>query len=124
MVDVYGTFGMASRAFHGTRLHDGSTIDFADYGANIPFPLPAVSAIAASQAGDKTLRFEPGATIGVKLGNREVEKGTCIISWDAETAPDATVKFVPADPDRKYKLRKQSDGLYYYPKPGFVIIVQ
>ena len=124
MVDVYGTFGMASRAFHGTRLHDGSTIDFADYGANIPFPLPTVAAIAASQLGDKTLRFEPGATIGVKLGERQVAKGTCIISWDAETAPDETVKFVRADADRKYKLRKQSDGLYYYLPAGFVMIVR
>ncbi len=124
VVDVYGTFGMASRAFHGTRLHDGSTIDFADYGASIPFPLPAVSVIVDSQLGDKTLRFEPGATIGVKLGDREVEKGTCIISWDAETAPDATVKFVRADEDRKYYLRVQSDGLYYHPSNGFMLIVR
>ncbi len=124
VVDVYGTFGMASRAFHGTRLHDGSTIDFADYGANIPFPLPAVSVIVDTEPGDKTLRFEPGATIGVKLGEREVAKGTCIISWDAETAPDATVKFVPADEDRNYRLRKQSDGLYYHPSNGFMLIVR
>ena len=124
VVDVYGAFGMYSRAFHGTRLHDGSMIDFADYGANIPFPLPTVSVIAASQPGDKTLRFEPGATIGVKLGDREVEKGTCIISWDAETAPDATVKFVLADAGRNYKLRKQSDGLYYYHPAGFVMVVK
>lgn len=122
VVDVYGMFGVHTRAFHGTRLHDGSMIDFADYGASIPFPLPAVSVIA--EPGDKTLRFEPGATIGVKLGDREVEKGTRVISWDSETAPDATVKFVPADADRKYKLKKQSDGLYYYRPAGFVMILK
>ena len=60
----------------------------------------------------------------MKLGDREVEKGTCIISWDAETAPDATVKFVPADAGRNYKLRKQSDGLYYYRPAGFVMVVK
>ncbi len=60
----------------------------------------------------------------MKLGDREVEKGTCIISWDAETAPNATVKFVPADAGRNYKLRKQSDGLYYYHPAGFVMVVK
>ena len=39
-------------------------------------------------------------------------------------APDATVKFVPADAGRNYRLRKQSDGLYYYPPAGFVMIVR
>ena len=124
VVDVYGTFGMLVRVFHGTRLHDGSTIDFADYGANIPFPLPAVSVIADSQTGDKTLRFEPGVTIGVKLGERKVEKGTRIISWDAETAPDATVKFKSADAGKKYRFKKEADGLYYYPPAGFMLIVR
>ncbi len=60
----------------------------------------------------------------MKLGDREVEKGTRVISWDSETAPDATVKFVPADADRKYKLKKQSDGLYYYRPAGFVMILK
>ena len=124
VVDVYGALGMATRAFHGTRLHDGSTIDFADYGANIPFPLPAVSVIVDSQLGDKTLRFEPGATIGVKLGERKLVKGTRVISWDAATAPDATVKFKSADAEKKYRFKKEADGLYYYPPAGFMLIVR
>ena len=127
VIDVYGTFGMAARLFHGTRLHDGSTIDLTmknSKNGNVTLPLPTVAVFAASQTGDKTLRFEPGATIGVKLGEREVEKGAQIISWDSETAPDTTVKFVPADAGRNYKLRKQSDGLYYYRPAGFVMIVK
>ena len=125
IIDVYGTFSMVYRLFHGARLHDGSTIDLAtDY--VIAQPLPTVAMFAASQEGDKTLRFEPGATIGVKLGNREVAKGTRVISWDegAEEKPDSTVKFVFADPDRKCRFAIQSDGLYYYPPAGFMLIVR
>ena len=127
VIDVYGTFGMAARLFHGMRLHDGSTIDLTlknSKNGNVTLPLPTVAVFAASQTGDKTLRFESGATIGVKLGERVVEKGTRIISWDSETAPDTTVKFVSADEGRKYYLRPQSDGLYYYPSNGFLLIVR
>ena len=126
VIDVYGTFSPICRIFHGSRLHNGVTMDFTGYGASVPLPLPTVALFAASQAGDKTLRFEPGATIGVKLGNREVEKGTRVISWDegAEEKPDSTVKFVPADADREYRLVVKSDGLYYYPPRGFMLIVK
>ena len=122
VIDVYGTFIPICRLFHGSRLHNGATIDFTGYGASVPLPLPTVALFAASQAGDKTLRFEPGATIGVKLGAREVEKGTRVISWDSETAPDTTVRFVCDDTDKKYKLVKKSDGLYLY--RGFSMIVR
>ena len=124
VVDVFGRFGMLVRVFHGTRLHDGAMIDFTELDDGIPFPLPTVAMFATSQTGDKTLRFEPGATIGVKLGERKLEKGTQVISWDAATAPDATVKFKSADAERKYRLKKEADGLYYYPPAGFTLIVR
>ena len=124
VIDVYGTFGVVARLYHGALLHDGSTIDLTVDDNSVTLPLPTVALFAASQTGDKTLRFESGATIGVKLGNREVEKGTCVISWDAETAPDSTVKFVRADADRDYRLVKKDDGLYYYPPIGFLILVR
>jgi hypothetical protein len=122
IIDIYGTLSpnSSSKCFHGALLHGGSAIDLSGLSA----ALPTVAPFAASQKGDKTLRFEPGATIGVKLGSRTVAKGACVISWTAETAPDATVKFVPADADRKYRLVVESDGLYYYPPLGFMIIVQ
>ena len=123
VIDVYGTLSTHARLFHGTLLHDGSTIDLAtDY--VLSDPLPTVAVFKASQTGDKTLRFEPGARIGVKLGSRTVAKGACVISWTAETAPDSTVKFVPADADRRYRLEPQADGLYYYPPRGMLLIVR
>ena len=124
VVDVFGRFGMLVRVFHGTRLHDGATIDFTELDDGIPFPLPTVAMFATSQTGDKTLRFEPGATIGVKLGERKLVKRTRVISWDAATAPDATVKFKSADAGKKYRLKKEADGLYYYPPAGFTLIVR
>ena len=122
VIDVYGTFGMNSRIYHGTRLHDGSTIDFTRYGADIPFPLPTVAMFAASATGDKTLRFDPGATIGVKLGERKVLRNTSVISWTAETAPDASVKFIRVDEGRSYRLIKKADGLYL--TSGMILIVR
>lgn len=62
--------------------------------------------------------------IGVKLGDRKIANGTQVVSWDADTAPDATVKFVSADADRPYRFKAQSDGLYCYPTLGLMVIIQ
>ena len=124
VIDVYGTFSTAVRLFHGTLLHDGATIDLAtNYTVDAPLPTVArFSSTSATATGDKTLRFEPGATIGVKIGDRKVSNGTCLISWDDETAPDSTVKFVRADEGRSYGLVRQNDGLYVL--AGFMLIVR
>ena len=34
------------------------------------------------------------------------------------------VKFVSADAGKKYRLKKEADGLYYYPPAGFMLIVR
>lgn len=53
---------------------------------------------------------------------QKVSNGTCLISWDVETAPDSTVKFVRADEGRSYGLVRQDDGLYVL--TGFMLIVR
>ena len=101
---------------------DGATIDFAEM-TKTTLPLPAVCPFADSQTGAKTLLFDTGATIGVKLGARKVAVGSALISWDSATKPDASVKFKCTDTDRKYALEVRDDGLYYMGS-GLVVILR
>ncbi len=121
-VDVLGTFTPSAQGFfHGTTLHDGSTIDLSELGIatlNVVAPYSASS----TAPGAKTLHFVQGATIGVKLGGRRVPRNTPVISWTAATAPDDSVKFLRADEGRRLTFIKKDDGLYVL--SGFMIIVK
>ncbi len=121
-VDVFGTFTPSTQGFfHGTTLHDGSTIDLSELGIATLNVIAPYSASSTAQ-GAKTLHFAQGATIGVKLGSRKISRNTPVISWTAATAPDTTVKFECADEGRNYKLLPKADGLYYC--SGLIIIVK
>ena len=123
-IDVFGTLTPSTLGyFHGTTLHDGSTIDLSGLTKRETLNVVAPYSTTSSNAkGAKTLHFESGATIGVKLGNRKVSKNTPVISWDAETKPDTTVKFVTRDVGRRIIFVKKDDGLYAM--TGFVLIVK
>ena len=123
-VDVFGTFTPSVQGFfHGTTLHDGSTIDLSGLGIATLNVIAPYSAPSANTDGVKTLHFETGATIGVKFGNRKVSKDAPVISWDAETKPDDTVKFVTRDEGRRIIFIKKDDGLYAR-STGLVVIVK
>ena len=121
-VDVFGTFTPSTQGFfHGTTLHDGSTIDLSELGIATLNVVAPYSASSTAQ-GAKTLHFAQGATIGVKLGGRKVPRNTPVISWTAATKPDSSVKFIRADEGRNYSLLKKADGLYL--TSGMIIIVK
>ena len=121
-VDVFGTFTPSTQGFfHGTTLHDGSTIDLSELGIATLNVVAPYSASSTAQ-GAKTLHFAQGATIGVKLGGRKVPRNTPVISWTAATAPDDSVKFLRADEGRRLTFIKKDDGLYVL--SGFMIIVK
>ena len=121
-VDVFGTFTPSTQGFfHGTTLHDGSTIDLSELGIATLNVVAPYSASSTAQ-GAKTLHFVQGATIGVKLGGRRVPRNTPVISWTAATKPDASVKFVARDEGRRLTFIKKEDGLYVL--SGFMIIVK
>ena len=122
VIDVYGTFlPLYGKYFHGARLMDGSIVDFAGWDGSAKLPMPTVAAFSSSTTGAKTLLFDSGVTIGVKLGGKKLGVGTQLVSWDAATKPDARVKFKCADGDRRYTLEVRDDGLYYMGS-GFVIL--
>lgn len=125
VVDVYGTFmPQYGKYFHGARLMDGAIVDFADMDASASLPMPTVADYKASATGAKTLLFDSGATIGVKLGSRKVSAGTRLISWDAATKPESGVKFMSADEGAGYSLEIRDDGLYYMGRRGLMIVVR
>ena len=121
-VDVFGTFTPSTQGFfHGTTLHDGSTIDLSELGIATLNVIAPYSASSTAQ-GAKTLHFAQGATIGVKLGGRKIPRNTPVISWTAATKPDSSVKFVARDEGRRLTFIKKEDGLYVL--SGFMIIVK
>ena len=116
VIEVYGTFtpGADHDYFHGCTMMDGSTIDLSARTT----PLPLVSAFTD---GAKTLGFESGKTVYVKLGDRKASSSTPVISW-AEGTDIGTVKFKPAPGERASGFVKRDDGLYAM--RGFTIIVK
>lgn len=121
-VDVLGTFTPSTQGFfHGTTLHDGSTIDLSELGIATLNVVAPYSASSTAQ-GAKTLHFAQGATIGVKLGGRKIPRNTPVISWTAATKPDASVKFVARDEGRRLTFIKKEDGLYVL--SGLMLIVR
>ena len=119
-INVYESFNPGeSGLYHGATLHDGVTIDL----SGMAKPLEVVSPFNASAEGEKTLRFEPGAKIGVTLGGRKVPEDVPVISWDETTKPDATVKFVPRDGKRNIMFVVMEDGLYVE-SSGLVILMR
>lgn len=119
-IDVYGKFQPSPNGlFHGTVLHDGATIDLGALSA----PLNVVAAWSAGATGARTLKFEPGATIGVDIGDRNVPKDVPVISWNEATRPDATVKFVQREGRQNVRFVAKEDGLYVE-SSGLVIFVR
>lgn len=125
VIDVYGIFTPGAKGqFHGTMMHDGSVLDLR---ALTSLPLNAVAPFNTEKAnakGVRTLLFEPGATIGVKLGERHVSVNTPVITWTAAEKPDATVTFKSADTGAvKPGFIVQDDGLYLV-NPGFLLMIR
>ena len=90
-IDVFGTFTPSTQGyFHGTTLHDGSTIDLSGLTITTLNVVAPYNASSANARGAKTLHFESGATIGVNLGTRKVLRNNPAISWTAATAPEAS----------------------------------
>ncbi|MBQ7188694.1 MAG: hypothetical protein IJR99_04670 [Kiritimatiellae bacterium] len=122
-IDVYGTFKTGSDGvFHGSTLHDGSTIDLSELTTPLNVIAPFNTA-SVNAKGVRTLSFEPGATLGVKLGARHVSPNTPVISWTAANKPDATVKFKSVDTGVKPSFIVMDDGLYVV-NPGFLLMIR
>ena len=120
-IDVFGTFKIGSTGvFHGSTLHDGSTIDL----SNLSEPLNVAAPFNASSAtaqGVRTLHFEPDAKVGVKLGGRNVPGNTRIIVWTAADKPAGTVKFTCADDGARRSFVVKDDGLYVLPSGSLML---
>lgn len=105
-LNVYGTFTPRTVYFYGCTLHDGATIDLAG-------KTEAWSTTSAFTSGLKTVTFETGAQIKVKLGDRAFKQHEKIISWTPETRPSnlASLKFVNSA--RGTRLTVDEDGVYW-----------
>ena len=77
----------------------------------------------------KTVRFDAGATVKVKIPSSAVselpKEGLRVVSWDETNKPGNDVRFVPNDElGRKYKLSPKDDGLWLLRHRGLVIYVR
>ena len=114
--NVYGTFRPAAghNYFYGCTMQNGSTIDLSSRTGALPL-------VSSFTNGDKTLKFAAG-TIHVKLGERNVTRNTCLISWSSKPSGIASTRFVSAEGERSRCFSARADGLYL--SGGTVIIVR
>ena len=114
--NVHGTFKPAAghNYFYGCTMQDGSTIDLSSRTDALPL-------VSSFTKGDNTLKFAAG-TIHVKLGERNVTRNTCLISWSSKPSGIASTRFVNAEGERSRRFSARADGLYL--SGGTMIIVR
>ena len=114
--NVHGTFKPAAghNYFYGCTMQDGSTIDLSSRTGALPL-------VSSFTKGDHTLKFAAG-TIHVKLGERNVTRNTCLISWSSKPSGIASTRFVNAEGERSRRFSARADGLYL--SGGTMIIVR
>ncbi len=114
--NVHGTFKPAAGHdyFYGCTMQNGSTIDLSSRTGALPL-------VSSFTNGDKTLKFAAG-TIHVKLGERNVTRNTCLISWSSKPSGIASTRFVSAEGERSRRFSARADGLYL--SGGTMIIVR
>jgi len=103
----------AHDCFYGCTMMEGSTIDL----SNRTTPLPLTSVF--TDTGRKTLSFEDGASVQIRIKNGTFPgENVKIISWDS---PPEGVSFVPERVD--CKLLVEADGLYLQRVGTMVILL-
>ena len=103
----------AHDCFYGCTMMEGSTIDL----SNRTTPLPLTSVF--TDTGRKTLSFEDGASVQIRIKNGTfLEENVKIISWDS---PPEGVSFIPERVD--CKLLMEDDGLYLQRVGTMVILL-
>ena len=116
---VTGTFTPVSDYFYGCTMQNGSTIDLS--GKTGAWSTTTKEKSDANAKG--TVEFEPGATVNVDLGNRQLKIGDPIMSWTDDTAPAKSVKFV-VTPGSSANGALVRDGNVLRLKRGFMVIIQ
>ena len=108
---VYGTFTPTTDYFYGCTMMDGSTIDLSGRSGTW-------STTGAYNCGRRTVDFADGATINVKVGERNGRKK--LVSWTSTPSNLAGLTFKCVD--MNVTLKKEDDGLYL--PIGFVFLVR
>ena len=114
--NVHGTFKPAAghNYFYGCTMQNGSTIDLSSRTGALPL-------VSSFTKGDNTLKFAAG-TIHVKLGERNVTRDTCLISWSSKPSGIVSTRFASAEGERRRSFIKKEDGLYV--AGGFMLLVR
>ena len=110
---VSGTLKCLLPNFPNIRLADGATLDLSEN----------TGTFSLNGTPDaRTISFEDGATIALKLGDRRAKSK--IVGWTTEPANLDTLTFVrsPEVASRRYWIEKRSDGIYIC--TGMMIIVR
>ena len=129
---VSGTYTPVGNYYFGCVLQNGATLDIS--GRELPFPLSSwlvfvQTATDEQKMARKTVRFDAGATVKVKIPSSAVselpKEGLRVVSWDETNKPGNDVRFVPNDElGSKYKLSPKADGLWLLRHRGLIIYIR
>ena len=115
-VRVWGTFKPLSVKYHGLTMQNGSVLDLSEMTGTLPL-------VPNYVPGAGTLNFANGATVEIKVGQREVRSSTALVSWSAPPSNIGGVTFVCNDDSRRRKVQVKDSGLYFA-QDGLMLIVK
>ncbi|MBR3222622.1 MAG: sigma-70 family RNA polymerase sigma factor [Kiritimatiellae bacterium] len=111
-MSIYGTYTPNSDIGYNLRLMNGATVDLG--ARNDAWPI--------SLGNDRIMVFEPGATINIELGDRQLTQGDKIVSWSAIPAGVTFVNSSVSRRLRSWSLVATNDGIYV--QKGMAIIIR
>ena len=124
-LEVYGTFTPQNEFGLDLLMMDGSAIDLSAQSApwDCRFTLTGTSAYY----NIPMVAFNAGATVTIKLGERDLEdlsdSGEYVALWATDAVPDSSVKFVIDESSaEKFKLKRDNTGLKVRKIVGLTLI--
>jgi hypothetical protein len=117
-IKVFGSFIPAEHnVFYGCTMMPGSTIDLKNRSGDglIPFHLTCAMTGDSQNSPFKSVRFVKDSKVTVDVSALKLRRlvNNYLLTWDADAAPDRSVKFTIDELSNKrgYALRKDDNGL-------------
>lgn len=109
-LDVTGVLKPVAGSINGVTMQSGSVLDLSAY-------------TGAFDLSENNVSFADGATVGIVIGGRKLSSSERVVSWSVAPSNLDTLTFTRGDVDRRYRVVKKADGIYYSCE-GFIISFQ
>ena len=128
-LQIYGTFTPQGPDGFNMMMMDGSAIDLSAQSAPWNCHFTNAGGNAGGNGDNSKVEFNAGATVTIKLGERDLdalsESGEYVALWATDAVPDSSVKFIIDERNAEhFKLKRDDTGLKVRKIVGLTLILR